>query len=240
METPSEAKKEPEEVVSLHKRLVAELVGTFALVFAAAGSDVANAVSGDEIGKFAVAAAPGLVVAAMIYAVDKVSGAYFNPAVSIGFVISGHLAPKDLPLYLIAQLAGSVLASIAILFAIGQSGDAGLTLPKTDWAQSFVLELVLTFVLMFIGISLKEKVGYKPFAGVAVGAFIVAAGIIGMPISGGSMNPARSFGPAIVALNLSYQWIYWLAPIGGATLAVLCFKIIKHDKPTSDPAEGKM
>ena len=239
MENPSETKKEPEQVISLHKRLVAEFVGTFALVFAAAGSDIANAVSGDEIGKFAVAAAPGLAVAAMIYAVDKVSGAYFNPAVSIGFVITGHLAPKDLTPYIIAQLTGAVLASTAVLFAIGQSGDAGLTLPKTDWAQSFVLELVLTFVLMFIGISMKEKVGYKPFAGVAIGAFIIAAGIIGISVSGGSMNPARSFGPALIAMDMSYQWIYWLAPIIGAILAVLCFRIIRHDEPTLDPAAGR-
>jgi MIP family channel proteins len=173
----------------------------------------------------------------MIYAVDKVSGAYFNPAVSIGFTITGHLKLKDLPPYIIAQVVGAVLASIAVLFAIGQSGNAGLTLPKTSWAQSFILELVLTFILMFIGLSLKEKVGYKPFAGIAIGAFVTAAGIIGMPISGGSMNPARSLGPALVAADLSYQWIYWIAPITGAMLAVSCFRIIKPDKSAMDANE---
>jgi aquaporin Z len=80
---------------------------------------------------------------------------------------------------------------------------------------------------MFIGISLKERIGYKPFGGIAIGAFIAAAGIIGIPVSGGSMNPARSFGPDLVSLNLSYEWIYWIAPIIGAILAVLCFRAIK-------------
>ena len=135
----------------------------------------------------------------MTYAVDKISGAYFNPAITIGFTVTGHLKPQELPLYIIVQVVGAMMAS-AIVF------------------------------LMFIGFSLKERIGYKPFGGIAIGAFIAAAGIIGIPVSGGSMNPARSFGPALVSINLTYEWIYWIAPIIGAILAVLCFRAIKDHR----------
>jgi MIP family channel proteins len=224
--------EEPEHIVPLNKRLIAELIGTFALVFAAVGSDAADVISNHEIGKFAIAVAPGLVVAAMTYAVDKISGAYFNPAITIGFTITGHLKLRELPLYIIVQAVGAMAASAIVFLAIvpPNSENTGLTLPRTGWLNSFVLELVLTFFLMFIGISLKERIGYKPFGGIAIGAFIAAAGIIGIPVSGGSMNPARSFGPALVSLNLSYEWIYWIAPIIGAILAVLCFRAIKDHR----------
>ena len=113
---------------------------------------------GNEIGKLAVAAAPGLVIMAMIYGLDKLSGAYFNPAISIGFTISKHLKLRDLPLYIIVQIIGSIIASFGILFAIGSSGNAGLTLPNENvrWYQAFLIEVVLTFLLMLVSISLKE------------------------------------------------------------------------------------
>jgi len=232
MENKTKDTAEPEEIIPLRKRLLAELIGTFALVFAAVGADAANIVSDHEIGMLAVAAAPGLVVVAMIYAVEKISGAYFNPAITIGFVVTGHLKLRDLPFYIIVQLVGAIAASAVVYLIIvpANTENAGLTLPHTGWLPSFVLELVLTFFLMFIGISLKEKIGYKPFGGIAIGSFIAAAGIIGAPVSGGSMNPARSFGPALVSLNLSYDWIYWIAPIIGAILAVLCFRAIKDQR----------
>jgi len=227
-----EGDTEPEHMIPLKKRLAAELVGTFALVFAAAGSDAANVASGHEIGLFAVAAAPGFVLVAMIYAMDKMSGAYFNPAVTIGFAISGHLRNRETLPYILVQMAGAAGASIIvslIIFPIGES-DTGLTLPHTGWAQSFVLEVVLTFFLMLIGITMKEKIGYKPFGGIAIGGYIIAAGIVGIPISGASMNPARSFGPALVSLDFSYLWIYWLAPIIGAVLAIIVFKAMKDTR----------
>ena len=230
---------EPEIIVPLHRRLGAELIGTFALVFTAVGSDISDTLYGHALGKLAVAAAPGLVIMAMIYGLDRISGAYFNPAISIGFSISRHLKFKDLPLYILVQIIGSILASAVVIVAIGYSsavGHAGLTIPlgKGGWLQSFVLEIILTFFLMFVSISMKEDrdiLGYKKFGGIAIGATIVLAGIIGIQVSGASMNPARSFGPALIIDNdgtaLAYNWIYWLAPIIGSVLAVYSFKMVK-------------
>lgn len=221
-----------EKVVPLPKRIIAEFIGTFVLVFAAAGADVADVVSGHELGKLAVVAAPALALTAMIYSVDKISGAYFNPAVSIGFVLTGHLRKKDLPFYILIQVAAAITASLIVAFTVApyNVSKAGLTVPHTGWPPSFVLEIVFTFILMFASICLKEDVGYKAFGGITIGAVITALGIIGMPISGASMNPARSFGPALVAGNISDQWIYWIAPIIGAILAVLTFKAVKDER----------
>ncbi|AIF82752.1 permease, glycerol uptake facilitator [Candidatus Nitrososphaera evergladensis SR1] len=226
---PSDAEK----VIPLSKRIVAEFIGTFTLVFAAAGASVADTLSGHELGALAVVAAPGLAIAAMIYAVDKISGAYFNPAISIGFALTGHLRKRDLPFYIAVQVAAAIVASLVVAFAIapyGHSDATGLTVPHTGWLASFVIEIVFTFILMFVAISLKEDVGYKAFGGIAIGAAITALGIMGMPVSGASMNPARSFGPALVAGNFSDQWVYWVAPIIGAVVAVLAFEMAKDNK----------
>jgi MIP family channel proteins len=232
---------EPEIVVPLYKRLVAELIGTFALVFAAVGSEISDVeLANHSIGRFAVAAAPALMVMAMIYSLDKISGAYFNPAVSLAFAITKHLKFRDLPLYIIIQIIGAILASVVVFTIIGQSnGHIGLTLPSQNdkWFQSFILEAVLTFFLMLVSLLMKEEIGYKTFGGIAIGGVITVAGIIGMEISGASMNPARSFGPALVAGNLSFMWIYWIAPILGSLIAVFAFKLIKSTKAISTRPE---
>ena len=237
---------EAERTVPLYKRLGAELIGTFGLVFAAVGSDISNTIGNNELGKFAVAAAPGLIIMAMIYGLDKISGAYFNPAISTGFTISKHLKLRDLPLYILVQIFGSIIASLAVLLVIGQSGNSGLTLPHEDvtWYRAFILEIVLTFVLMLVSISMKEEKysGYKNFGGIAIGATIIVADIVGMQISGASMNPARSFGPALILGNLTYNWIYWIAPIIGAIIATYFFKVIKSDpfyKHSREILDGK-
>lgn len=221
---------EAERVVPLYKRLGAELIGTFGLVFAAVGSDISNTIGNNELGKFAVTAAPGLIIMAMIYGLDKISGAYFNPA---GFTISKHLKLRDLPLYVLVQIFGSIIASLTVLLVIGQSGNSGWTLPHegVTWYRAFILEIILTFVLTLVSISMKEGKysGYKNFGGIAIGVTIIVADIVGMQISGASMNPARFFGPALVLGNLTYDWIYWVAPIIGAIIATYFFKVIKSD-----------
>ena len=122
---------------------------------------------------------------------------------------------------------------MVVIAVIGKSGNVGLTLPNgsVHWYHAFILEVVLTFLLMLVSISMKEDkvTGYKNFGGIAIGATIVLADIIGMNISGASMNPARSFGPAIVFGNLNYNWIYWIAPIIGSLIAIYSFKIVKSD-----------
>lgn len=230
------SKRDAEKVVPLPKRALAEFIGTFMLVFAAAGADVTDAVGGHELGRFAVVAAPGFAVAAMIYATEKISGAYFNPAVSMGFMLTGHLKPKDFPVYVAAQTVAGIAAALVVSYAVGQNGTAGLTLPHTGWLQSFAIEIVFTFMLMFTGLSLKEEIGYKSFGGIAIAAVIVTTGIIGASISGASMNPARSFGPALVSSNFSGQWIYWVAPMIGMALAVLSFRVIEPGKKHQDSA----
>jgi aquaporin Z len=179
---------------------------------------------------------------AMIYSLDKISGAYFNPAISLGFTITKHLKLKDLPLYILMQIIGSIFASIIVFTAIGQSdGHIGLTLPLQNdkWFQSFVLETVLTFFLMLVSLLMKEEIGYKTFGGIAIGSVIMMAGIVGMKISGASMNPARSFGPALIAGNLSFNWIYWIAPIIGSLIAVCAFKLIKSTEAVQIKSNGK-
>jgi MIP family channel proteins len=234
---------EPEIVVPLYKRLVAELIGTFALVFAAVGSEISDIeLANHAIGRFAVAAAPALMVMALIYSLDKISGAYFNPAVSLAFAITKHLKFRDLPFYMIVQMIGAILASFIVFTTIGQSnGHIGLTLPPQNdkWFQAFILETVLTFFLMLVSLLMKEEIGYKAFGGIAIGGVIIVAGIVGMEISGASMNPARSFGPALVAGNLSFTWIYWIAPILGSFIAVFAFKLIKSTEAVSITGQNK-
>jgi len=223
---------EAERMIPLSKRIIAEFIGTFVLVFAAVGADAANMISGDELGKLAVLTAPGLALAAMIYSLDKVSGAYFNPAISIGFVITGHLRKQDLPYYIGVQVLAAIVASIAVTAITGPlpKAEVGLTVPHTGWEGSFLAEVIFTFMLMFAAVSLKEDIGYRAFGGIAIGSLIVALGIIGSPISGGSMNPARSFGPALVAFNLTENWIYWLAPIIGSIIGIFVFRLIKENR----------
>jgi MIP family channel proteins len=223
---------EAEQVIPISKRLVAESVGTFGLVFTSMGSSIADALGNHVIGSFAVAVAPGLLIMAMIYALDKVSGAYFNPAISIGFTLTKHLRPRDLPLYILAQLVASIAAALAVYASIGRDGNAGLTIPLGSgvWYQAFILELILTFFLMLVGVAMKEEkgqTGYKSFGGIAIGGTIIFDDIVGMQISGASMNPARSFGPALVSGNLTDNWIYWLAPILGAIIAVTIFRMME-------------
>jgi aquaporin Z len=224
---------EAETTIPLKKRFIAELIGAFGLVFAGVGSSQADSLSGHALGKLAVALAPGLLIMIMTYALDKISGAYFNPAISICYTLSKHLKPKDLPFYIIAQLLGAILASLLVTVTVGHVDDSGATLPKGKggWEQSFALEATLTFFLMFVSIAMKEekpKSGYKSFGGIAIGTTIILDDLVGMDISGASMNPARSFGPALVFGDLSYNWVYWLAPILGAVIALSVFKAIEN------------
>ncbi len=167
----------------------------------------------------------GAVVTALIYSLGHISGAHFNPAVTLAFWSSGFLPRHQVLPYLLAQLSGATLASVLLRLSLGRVANLGATLPLHDnWLQAFVLETVLTFILMFVifgsGLDRRAPIG---FAGLAIGLTVGLEAACMGPITGASMNPARSFAPALVAMLWQHQWLYWAAPILGAQLAALVY-----------------
>ena len=211
------------------RKLAAEVFGTFALVFAGTGAIIINDVSGGVVTHVGVALTFGLVVMAMIYAVGDASGAHLNPAVTIGFWAARRFALREVGPYIVAQLVGAFVAS-GLLRAMFLGHDTlGATLPAGAWLQSFVLETVLTFLLMFV--ILNVSTGAKEqgvMAGAAIGGVVALEALFAGPISGASMNPARSLAPALVSGHLQYCWLYVVAPLLGAALAVPCCRCVQH------------
>jgi aquaporin Z len=210
------------------KKFAAEFFGTFALVFAGTGAIVANTASGGAITHAGIALAFGLVVLAMIYTVGDISGAHLNSAVTVGFFAAGRLSLREVPPYIISQLFGATSASLLLRFLFPQDGTLGITLPAGSVIQSFVLEVALSFILMWVILSVSTGANEKGItAGIAVGSVIAFGALFGGPISGASMNPARSFGPAVVSLHFEHLWIYLTAPVLGALLAVPVCRLIR-------------
>jgi aquaporin NIP len=204
----------------MRQRLTAEFLGTFALVFAGTGAVVVNELTG-VVTHVGVALTFGLVVLALIFSLGDVSGAHFNPAVTIGFVLSRRFPAREAMPYILAQLVGACCASLSLRAIFPDSEQLGATLPRGSAMQSFVLELLLTAFLMFVILNSTTGAKEKGFAvGIIVGSVIGLEAMFAGPICGASMNPARSIGPALVAGRLDSLWIYLTAPILGATLAV--------------------
>ncbi|OKH54628.1 aquaporin [Calothrix sp. HK-06] len=209
---------------------MAEAIGTFVLVFAGTGAVIVNEISQGVITHIGVSFVFGAVVAALIYSVGHISGAHFNPAVTLAFWTSGFFPRRRVLPYIIGQLIGAVIASELLLMSFGKVGNLGATLPLNgNWLQSLVLETVLTFILMFVifGSGLDKRAP-SGFAGVAIGLTIFMEAACMGPITGASMNPARSFAPALVASIWQHQWIYWVAPILGAQIAVIVYKVLSN------------
>jgi aquaporin Z len=206
------------------RRLFSELFGTFLLVLAAAGGGMVNArFGGDAVSGAARVVAPALTVMAIILFMGTVSGAHLNPAVSLAFALRGNFPWKRVPAYIAAQAAGSVLATLLLWAMIGRHGPAGLTLPGPGISPltAMLWELVLTtgLVSVILGTaSGAQQVG--SFAALGVGSYIALAGLWGSPVSGASMNPARSLGPALVLGDWSAWWAYLVGPVAGALIAV--------------------
>ena len=203
------------------KKFLSEYLATFFLVFAGTGAIVINQQSGGAITHVGIAITFGLVITAMIYAFAEYSGAHMNPAVTIALAIGKKFPVKEVPLYLFAQLSGAFTASFLLKILFPTNITLGSTLPAGTEMQSFVLELILTFFLMFTILSTtKEKNNYAP---IAIGFVVLLEAMFAGPICGASMNPARSLAPAIVSGNLQSLWVYLSAPTLGAIIAMFIF-----------------
>ena len=203
------------------RRLAAEFIGTFALVFAGTGAIVFDSANPGKIGHIGIALTFGLAVMAMIYAVGGVSGAHLNPAVTLGFWRARLMPGRDVVPFILAQLGGACFAT-GILFAMfPQHPTLGATIPYGPWWHSFVLEVILTAVLMFVilGVSVG-KPEVRALGGVIVGGVIALEALFAGPVSGASMNPARSLAPAMISGSWEHVWIYLVAPVVGAWVAV--------------------
>lgn len=213
---------------SLNK-LAAEFFGTFALVLAGTGAIVIDAVRDGAIGHVGIALTFGLIVMVMIYAVGDVSGAHFNPAVTLGFWAAGRLPARQVPRYVLAQLCGAMVASLTLLLLFGNVKSLGATLPAATVWQSFTLEALLTALLMYVILHVStgpKEVGMM--AGIAIGGTIGLEAMFAGPISGASMNPARSIAPAVVSGNITALWAYIVAPSLGSLLAVPAWRLTRN------------
>lgn len=205
----------------LSKRFGAELVGTFALVFAGTGAIVINHASGGAITHPGIALTFGLIVLAMIYTFGDVSGAHLNPAVTTAFAAAGRFPWREVPVYVAAQLAGAFAASAVLVVLFPTDRTLGATLSAGTVLQSGVLEVILTFLLMLVILSVSTGSKEKGItAGIAIGAVIALEAMFAGPICGASMNPARSIAPAVVSGQMQHLWAYIAAPVLGALLAV--------------------
>jgi MIP family channel proteins len=215
----------------LPQRLAAEFAGTFALVFAGCGAIVVAAEQPGSISHEGIAATFGLVVMAMIYAVGHISGAHFNPGVTLGFAIARHFGFRDVLPYIAAQIVAAIAAAAVLRAMFGNVAQLGATLPAGSEAQSFALELVMSFILMFVIVSVAtdaRAVGQA--AAIAIGGTVGLEAMFGGPISGASMNAARSLGPAVVSGHLEHLWLYLVATPIGAVLGAMAYTLIRGER----------
>jgi aquaporin Z len=214
------------------KKNIAALIGTFALVFSGTGAIIINEESKGAVTHVGIAITFGLIVMSMIYALGNISGAHLNPAVSIAFTLAGRLSIKNMISYIISQLAGALLASLALKYLFPSSEMLGITLPAGTNIQSFILEFLLTFFLMlviiYVATGSKEQ---GMFAGFAIGSTVLLEAMFAGPICGASMNPARSLAPAIVSGHTEHLWIYLIATTEGAALSIPVWKYLTANSP---------
>ena len=216
----------------LARLLAAEFVGTFALVFAGAGAIMVDSKT-HALGHVGVALTFGLVIMAMIYAVGHISGAHFNGAVTFAFALSRHFPWSRAAAYWCAQLLGAIVAAALLRGSLGNIAHVGATLPSGSQAQSFLWELVLSFFLMFVIMAVATDTrAIGEAAAIAIGGTVGFDAMFGGPISGASMNPMRSAGPALVSGDLHALWLYVFAPVLGASAAALAYQLIRGEPAT--------
>ncbi|AXT19742.1 MIP family channel protein [Flavobacteriaceae bacterium AU392] len=212
------------------KKYTAEFLGTFIMVFCGCGAMAINEITGGEITHPGVAVTWGLVVMTMIYAFGEISGAHFNPAVTVSFAYAKKFEWKEVPKYIIFQFLGALAAALLLLYLFPESETLGTTIPSIEPLKAFIIELLLTFFLMVVIINVStgsKEIGTQ--AAIAVGATILLEAMFAGPITKASMNPIRSLAPAIASGHYEHLWLYVTAPFIGAILAVVSCKFIKDD-----------
>lgn len=211
------------------KKYLAEIIGTFVLVFCGTGAIVINEVSGGAITHAGIAITFGLAVLSMIYTVGDISGAHLNPAVTIAFALSKKFEWKMVLPYCLSQLSGAFLASLTLKLLFPQNEFLGSTMPKGSELQSFVLEFILTFILMYVIFNVSTGSKEKGItAGIAIASVVGLEAMFAGPICGASMNPARSIAPALISGHPEHLWLYVVAPVSGAAFAFLIHKLTRE------------
>ncbi len=211
------------------KKYIAEVIGTFALVFCGTGAIVINQEMNGAITHAGIAITFGLIVCTMIYALGDISGAHFNPAVTFSFWIDKRFPGKEVAPYMLSQVAGAFIASFGLKFLFPGNATLGATLPAGSEMQSWVMEFILTFILMLV--IARVATGSKEqglIAGLAIGFVVLVDAMFAGPVCGASMNPARSLSPALVSGHTEYLWIYLSAPFAGAVTATFTWKYLKN------------
>jgi len=212
------------------KNYISEFIGTFAMIFCGTGAMTINETTGGDVTHVGIGITWGLIVMAMIYAFGEISGAHFNPAVSIAFAYAKKFSWKEVPKYILFQVAGAFSASLLLMWLFPKSELLGATIPTVDVWRAFVLEMILTYFLMVVIINVStgsKEVGMM--AGIAIGSVVLLEALFAGPITNASMNPARSLAPNIVSGNIEGLWLYIFAPIIGALLAVVSCKFVKYE-----------
>ncbi len=217
---------------SLLRRSGAEFIGTYGLVTAGCGAIMVNAQTG-ALTHVGIALTFGLIITVMIAATGHISGAHFNPAVTIAFAVTRHFPWREVVYYVAAQVLGAVLGALTLRLLIGDVAALGATIPTGEVLKAFGIEVLLSAVLMFVIISVAtdtKAIGAP--AALAIGFTVALDALWGGPLTGASMNPARSFGPALIAGQWDYHWVYWLAPITGALAGAWTYQSIRE--PTQE------
>jgi aquaporin NIP len=221
-------------VPDLTRRIGAEALATFALVFAGCGAAVANAQYHQALGAVGVALVFGLIIMVMIYATGHLSGAHINPAVTVAFTLSRHFPAREAAAYIGAQLVGAIVAALLLLAVWpDQPAQLGATVPSVGAGSALVYEFVLTAFLMFVIMAVATDTrAVGAAAAIAIGGTVALDALFGGPVTGASMNPARSLGPALAAGEWSDFWIYLAGPLLGASAGAFSYQLVRGDRPT--------
>ena len=219
--------------VSLLRRALAEGFATFALVFAGCGAIVADAEYGGALGVVGVALVFGLIIMVMVYAIGHLSGAHINPAVTVAFAVTRHFPVRDAAAYIPAQIAGAALGAVTLLAVWpDQPAALGATVPTVGDGSALAYETILTALLMFVIMAVATDArAVGPAAAIAIGGTVGLGALFGGPVTGASMNPARSLGPALASGEWTAIWIYLLAPVAGAVVGALAYQLMRGPPP---------